>query len=144
MSRARTGISIVAWWMQEMVSVGRVEWSDDAVEDLHRIPDSAICAEIIDLAETELKRASISPIEGPVEKHSHLWWRRAIRMADVSQFLDFDIDGDDEFNNQACDYVIVYRLITPDEKIKFRRLGDRYVIARVLHNREFLPHYPGI
>jgi hypothetical protein len=33
-----------------MMGVGRVDWSDDAVEDLHRIPDGAVCAEIMDLA----------------------------------------------------------------------------------------------
>lgn len=127
-----------------MMSVGRIEWSNDAVEDLHRVPDKAVCAEIMDLAETELERASLSsPIEGIVAKYPHLWWRRAVRRADLPQFLSFDLGDDDEFHNQACDYVIVYRLMTPDERIRFKRLRMHYVILRVLHNREFARLYPG-
>jgi hypothetical protein len=74
----------------------------------------------MDLAETELERAPVSsPIEGIVARYPYLWWRRAVRRADVPQFLGFDLGDDDEFHNQACDYVIVYRLMTSDERIKF-------------------------
>jgi hypothetical protein len=34
-------------------------------------------------------------------------------------------------------------LITADERIRFRRLREHYVILRVLHNREFPRRYPG-
>ena len=127
------------------MSVGRVEWSDDAIEDLHRISDRAVCAEIMDLAETELTTSpDLSAIEGPSEKYPNLWWRRGVRRADIAQFMDFyDDDDDDESGNQACDYVIVYRLMTANEMIKFHRPRKHYVIVRVLHNREFPPRYSG-
>jgi hypothetical protein len=122
--------------------MGRVEWSDDAVEDLHRIPDNAVCAEIMDLAETELKTSpDSSPIEGFVAKYPDLWWRRGVRRADIPQFLNFYDDDDGRFSNHACDYVIVYRLMTSDEKIRFRRMRNSYVVVRVLHNREFPMRY---
>jgi plasmid stabilization system protein ParE len=127
-----------------MVTVGKVDWSDDAVEDLHQIADRSVCAEIMDIAERELARSpDPSALEGFVNEFRHIRWRRAVRRADVLEFLRFDLNPeDDEFHNQACDYVIVYRSSTDDEAIKFHRLmRSRLIILRVLHNREFPSRY---
>jgi hypothetical protein len=125
-----------------MARVCRVDWSGDAVADLLEIPDRSICVEILDLAEAELERApGPSSIQGVALKYPHLWWRRVVRRANISQLEGFDINN--EVDNDAQDYVIVYRMTTFKERIKFRRLRQRYIILRVLHNREFARRYHG-
>jgi hypothetical protein len=77
--------------------MGRVDYSRDAEEDLHRISDRSTCAEIMDLAETELVRApSKSPIEGLVQKYQNMWWRRVVRRSDLAVFQEFVIRDDDD------------------------------------------------
>jgi plasmid stabilization system protein ParE len=122
--------------------VGRVGWSDDAVEDLHRISNAEVCSEVIDLAETELDiTPARAPTQGTLVSRPNLWWRRAVRRADVSQFLSLEVGDNGELDVCAHDYVIVYRLATADERIKFWRKRNRLVVLRVLHNRDLRRHY---
>src|ERR1035437_1931525 len=118
--------------------MGIISWSDDAIEDLHRIADPSVIAEIMDLAERELTAVTEgSVLQGRVGGFSDLFWRRSVRLKDLSGFTGYSLGDEDEFGCQACDYVLVYRRATRDEMLKFQFYRPRYVIARVLHNRDF-------
>jgi hypothetical protein len=124
--------------------MGAVQWARDAREDLRQIPDTFVCAEILDLADRELRTPDSSQpgFEGRAADNPQIFYRRAMPLADLEAFLSWDLDDKDEYGNQACDYVLVYRHLTLNEAIKFKlhvRKGENppFVVLRVLHNREF-------
>ncbi len=127
-----------------MHNMGAVVWSRDAEQDLLGILDPSVQAEIMDLAEKELVRPSAGSIlEALVRiEGQEAFMRRAVRRRDLTNYLSWSLDDADEFGNQACDYVIAYRYITADERIKFRRARRCFVILRVLHNRQASPPPP--
>lgn len=102
--------------------MAEVRFSGDACDDLRRIGDPTVVAELLYLARCELRPPQPAvTIEGLLEGHPDVWWRRGVRLNSIAGFESFSIDGDvDDFQCQACDYVLVYRAATSDERIKYR------------------------
>jgi hypothetical protein len=118
-------------------SMGGIEWSDDALEDLLGIGDSVTQAEICDIAERELTRPhGQNPIQGVLADKSQIYYRRAVRVSALGDYLSFDIDDEDEFQQHAANYMLVYRRMTGDEQIKFKSPRRKWIVIRVLHNRD--------
>lgn len=111
--------------------MGRVNWLDAAVEDLHAITDPSVVAQIIDVAECELREVgAASSIEGQYTRSRKIFWRRAVPLATVTAFESpYDRTDDDDFRCQACDYVLVYRRAT-------RREAGELTVVRVVTNGE--------
>lgn len=137
--------------------MGAVKWSADAREDLHRIMDVRVCAEILDLAETELTAPDSSQpgFEGRASNNPDIFYRRAVRRRALDDFLGWHLIDENGGEIRAYDYVLAYRYVTEDEIIKFRlelitvrssvifrrRGTPPFVVLRVLHNREFARLY---
>ena len=138
----RTACSLT-YYVRAFAGMGIVKWSRDAREDLRQIPDTFVWAEILDLAERELRSPDTAPgFEGRAAGDPNIFYRRAISRADLDDFLAWDLDDRDEDGNQSCDYILVYRYLTLNEVIKFKLALGRgrippFVVLRVLHNREF-------
>jgi hypothetical protein len=122
-------------------SKGRVEYSPDAREQLRAIGDVSVLACIMDLAARELSfPKSETPLEGRVASNPQNAWRRAVPRAELPLYTRIDLDDNcDEFSAQACDYALVYRYLTDNEKINLRRSADALLVVAVLHNRELVP-----
>lgn len=111
-----------------------VRYTADALEDLRAIGDSSVIAEILALALKELRRPPAeSAIEGIVyEGPAPLWRRRAVPLADLRTYESFDLDDDiDEFRCQACDYLLMYRDMTSDERIVNHVAGEALYVVHV-------------
>ena len=122
---------------------GDVTILDSVLEDLRGIEDSMVMLEILDLAGTELEiPRSLSSIQGRLEKQPQMMWRRAVRFADQAEhesLNDLGAEDDDRTRPHAYDYVLIYRLLTSDDKIVRRRSKDGLVIVALTDNDIFSP-----
>lgn len=116
-----------------------IRFSADASQDLQSIGDWAVIKEIARLAHHELRRfGSPTAIEGYTPKR--LRWRRAIPLQQLEDFQAIELDNTDfdEFRVQACDYVMLYRDITANEKISNEINTDDLLVVKVVHNSEMI------
>lgn len=121
---------------------GSILWSRLAREDLREVHDRSARAEIIDIAERELQLSvESSDYEGSLQGYEHVFWRRAIPAGALELFHSYELDTD-EYTYQACDYVYIYRALTPDEKILHKRSSSACVVLRVAHNRDLVKLLP--
>jgi hypothetical protein len=117
--------------------VGRIDWGEGAIEDLHAIDDTSVIAQILDLAETELQSFDVdNAIERRSSVNPSMMVRRAVRRADIAIYEQFDLDDTDEFETQACDYCIVYRKMTAAERITYQRARMHFLVVRIVRNDE--------
>lgn len=125
-----------------------------------RIGDPSVVAELLSIANSELRAPQPAvTIEGRLKDRPNMWWRRGIRLNAIAGFESFELDNDvDEFGCQTCDYVLVYRSATADERIKHKigqttdaRTGSSayhrvaheaavLMVVRVFHNQVLVPH----
>ncbi|MFV2094695.1 hypothetical protein ACFHW1_04285 [Micromonospora sp. LOL_014] len=114
--------------------MGVVVWSPDAVEDLHMIAHT-LAQDLVRLAEEELRVPTTdTEIEGHLKEHPGVWWRRAVRHCDLPDFLSFGSDPAVLPPGRSEDFVLVYRYLTPTERIKLRRRHRAFVVLRVIGN----------
>lgn len=125
-------------------AVGALCWSADAREDLRQIYDRSTQAEIVDISERELVLPApgsilerIVPLADAAPGDPQVYSRRAVYLRDLPTYQAWSLDAD-EYGEQACNYVIVYRYITSNERITFKRVRRCFVVLRVLHNKEAL------
>jgi hypothetical protein len=122
--------------------LGEVFFTPRADQDICSIGDSTIADEIYRICEREIRvPAGESEIEGRLRGRPGHMWRRAIPISDLWLVEGYDIHDDDDFGRQACDYVIIYRLMDDEDKIRYKRKGDALLVLAVLHNREWVPYY---
>ena len=128
----------------ENVVAARV--SGEAKEQLRTISDPSVVAEILHLIYNELE---VPPRGGSLDglvsdargSLPPVWWRRAFPFARLADFEQFTLDEDeDEFGRQACDYVIVYRLMTSDERIRFQISYQVVLVVAVYSNADLVPY----
>lgn len=123
---------------------GTVEYAPLALEMLRAIGDNSVVAELVDIAAKELcvvtRENAIDGFQGTVAGQRGMMWRRGIPRRDLERFNSFEVDDEDEFQRQACDYVLVYRRKASDEKIRFRHTHDSLVVVSVYHNIEMAPY----
>ncbi|GIM74522.1 hypothetical protein Aau02nite_61410 [Amorphoplanes auranticolor] len=121
-----------------------MDWSPDAIEDLHMIADALVQGELMRLAEEELRvPATETEIEGNLKEHPGVWWRRAVRHRDLPDFLSFGSDPAVSPLDRSRDFVFVYRHLTTTERIKLRRRHKTFVVLRVLSNDELARRLAG-
>jgi antitoxin (DNA-binding transcriptional repressor) of toxin-antitoxin stability system len=109
-----------------------VVYSDYAMEQIRALPPW-MTAEILRINVDELAVVSTpSPIEGFVEGHAGLMWRRAVRRA-ISD-SDSDISEDDP--DAASNYVSLYRLATDDEMAQLKLDRRPLLVVSVMSNRD--------
>ena len=120
-----------------------VTWFREAEDDLRRIGDPIVMAQIIELAEQELSlEPRSSSIEGAVPDVPHVRWRRCVARSERRAFESYDTDErDGEFRVVAHDYVVVYRALSSNEAIAQVRTED-VVVLRVLSNAQLLSLMP--
>ncbi|WP_265445734.1 hypothetical protein [Flexivirga meconopsidis] len=142
---------------------GRVDTriSQAACQDLRRIDDRAVRAELVDIALTELREPdSGSAIEGQLARRPGLWWRRGVRLADLDAFEGWDTDDDSADNSwQAFNFLLLYRRVTSDEMIHHRlhrtvderpglsrlqRRGEMLLVVKVWDNTVVARHLPSL
>ncbi|WP_131701814.1 hypothetical protein [Mycolicibacterium elephantis] len=75
-----------------------------------------------------------------------VYWRRAVPRAEARLYESIEgmggedgLGDDDDFGDKAYDHIIFYRLLTPDEKIKFRKRTGIMVVS-VRNNRDCVPY----
>lgn len=117
-----------------------VTMSGVAKEKLRGIPDPSVRAQILHLAYTELAPPRGSALDGVLRDSPSVMWRRVVPFAQLSDFLRFTIDGDDEYRYQACDYVLLYRWMTRDEQIEFRISEKTLLVVDIWDNRGLTPY----
>lgn len=121
---------------------GEVLFEPSAHQDICSIGDSSIAGEIYDICGREIRvLAEDSEIEGWLRGRPGYMWRRAVPLDDLALVKGYDIDEVDDFGRQACDYVIIYRLMNDEDKIRYKRKGDALLVLAVLHNRDWVPYY---
>ena len=81
-------------------------------------------------------------IEGFVQNHAGLMWRRAVRRANIASYLDFEIDDDDAESYAAHNYVSVYRVASADDAIRFRLPRRALVVVGVIGNEDLARMIP--
>lgn len=59
-----------------------------------------------------------------------VYWRRGVRRDEAAAFARFDLDDAPDDGNQACDYVILYRIAGREQAL----------VIGVLHNRDLIPY----
>jgi hypothetical protein len=118
---------------------GEVIFELRAREDIRSIGDSSVAAEIYHICGHEIQvLADESPIDGYIDgSPDGDMWRRAIPRSSLDQFTRFDLEDADEFRCQACDYVVIYRETTENDKIRLKRKATALLVRAVLHNRAF-------
>ena len=95
-----------------------------------------------DICDREIRvPAQESEIEGWLAGRPGQMWRRAVSLDDLALVKGYDIDEVDDFGRQACDYVIIYRLMNDEDKIRYKRTGDALLVLAVLHNRDWVRYY---
>lgn len=131
--------------------------SGGACQDLRRIEDQAVRAELVHLAQAELRvPESGSAIEGRLRDYPHMWWRRGVRRANLAEYEGWDtFDNADEFTWQAFNFVLLYRRATSNEMIDHRiatsvetrpsghrvtHRGDVLMVVRVWDNTVIAGH----
>lgn len=114
-----------------------VRLSDRACQDLRRIDDPSVRAELVYIAMTELEmRTGGLSIQGRLRDHQDVWWRRGVRRENLSDFEGWETEDDaDDATWQAFNFVLLYRLATSNEivdlRISARKLfGSRTEIRR--------------
>lgn len=114
------------------------KWSPIASEDLRAIGDSLVAAEVFYIASAELRPDTDDAIEGALDHPAGARYRRCVRTAELSRYTSFDLDDDvDDFHNQACDFILIYRSLTKDEQINLK-LRPGLVVLRVVSNVELV------
>lgn len=114
-------------------------WAHSALEDLRAIGNSLVAVEIFAIAAQELRSDADDAIEGPVEGRPGVRYRRCVRLADLPSYTSYELDDDvDDFPNQACSYMLMYRPLTPDEQINLKRSAG-LVVVKVVSNAELVP-----
>ncbi len=115
--------------------MGRVAWFREAREDLRATGDMIVIAQVLDLAERELDPTPVdSSIEGSVPDSLDVKWRRCVLRSERTDFESFEAaDDDDEFTISPHDFVLMYRKLTPDERID-KKLTQDLLVLRVLSN----------
>lgn len=115
------------------------KWSAIASEDLRAIGDSIVAAEVFHIASQELRPETDDAIEGALQEHEGIRYRRCVRVAELPSYTSFDLEDDvDDFQHQACEYILVYRWLTKDEQINLKLRGG-LVILKVVSNVELVP-----
>lgn len=96
-----------------------ITFSGGACQDLRRIGDPSVRAELVHIARTELGMPEGgSLIEGRLRDYPNVWWRRGIRRAYLTDFEGWGTEDDaDEYTWQPFNFVLLYRLATSDEMI---------------------------
>lgn len=116
-----------------------LRWAPIASEDLRAIGNSMVAAEIYHIAAQELRPNTDDAIEGPVDGRPGVRYRRCVRIADLPSYTSFNLADDvDDFQNQACDYMLMYRALTQDEQINLK-LPAGLVVVKVVTNAELVP-----
>lgn len=120
--------------------LGEIVYEACVHQDLRSIGDSCVAAQIYDICDREIQvLASTSQFEGWIRGRHGDMWRRAIRRSEQALFEGYDIDEVDDFARQACDHVIIYRLMTAEDKIRLQHSGDAILVLGVIHNRDLMP-----
>jgi hypothetical protein len=110
------------------------KWSPIASEDLRAIGNSLVAAEVFHIASAELRPDTDDALEGALEHPEGARYRRCVRTTELHRYTSFDLDDDvDDFRNQACDYILIYRPLTKDEQINLKLLPG-LVVLRVVSN----------
>lgn len=112
-------------------------WSNPAKEDLRAIGDSSVAAQIMRIADRDLRPHADDAIEGQLDGVTDGRFRRCIWVSELAGYLSFNLDGVDEFSNQSCDHCLVYRELTVDEQINLKQ-HPGLVIVRVISNDDLL------
>lgn len=114
-----------------------IQYSDYALERFRQLHlQKWVIAEIMRINADELEPVQVpNPLEGFVDGHGSMMWRRAVRRADIDKYLGFEIDSPDELSD-ACNYVTLYRWATTDEIINSQLEGDTLLVTSILSNLE--------
>ncbi|WP_454259675.1 hypothetical protein [Pseudoxanthomonas mexicana] len=120
--------------------LSQVLYTDYALERL-RVLDLQpwVCAEIKWINAHELQAVTANgPIEGYVQNKETVWWRRAVRRADIASYLDYESYSEDD-PSDAQNYVSVYRWATADERIEHKiTQREALLVVSVVSNIELL------
>lgn len=133
--------------------------SGAACQDLRRISDPAVRAELAHIALNELREPpSESTIEGRLADRPAIWWRRGVPLADLDDFESWDTqDNADDYTWAAFNFLLLYRLVTNNEKIDHRivtsihdspgrgrlvRRADVLLVVKVWDNTVVANHMP--
>jgi hypothetical protein len=108
-------------------------WTTIAGEDLRAIGDSKVTAEIMYIAVQELRPDTDDAMEGPLYEAPGSRYRRCVRIDQLPSYTSFELDDVDDFKSQACNYILIYRWLTRDERINLR-LPSGLVVLRVVSN----------
>jgi hypothetical protein len=114
------------------------KWSPVASEDLRAIGNSLVIAEIFYIASEELRPDIDDALEGPLNGNPDVRYRRCVRTVELHSYTSFELDDVDDFQSQACDYILIYRWLTKDEQINLR-LSSGLVVVRVVSNVDLVP-----
>lgn len=114
-----------------------IQYSDYALERFRQLRlQKWVIAEIMGIIADELEPVQVpNPLEGFVDRHGSMMWRRAVRRADIDKYLGYETDSPDELSD-ACNYVTVYRWATTDEIINSQLEGDTLLVTSILSNLE--------
>jgi hypothetical protein len=131
-----------------------VFYNDLSLDQLHAIH---VGPEIRAIIEAEplrpVSEASFNrKIEGMVTRPRHgfehfhrpptVYWRRAVPREEAGYYDRIDDEGDeDDLGNNAYDHIVLYRSLTADEKITFKKLFVGVMVVSVRHNRDLVPHF---
>ncbi|MHA3020457.1 hypothetical protein ACXPWS_09295 [Mycobacterium sp. BMJ-28] len=113
-----------------------VLYADSAMENIRCLP-AWTSAELLQINSDELTMAvDPSAIEGYVEKHVGLMWRRAVRRAELEKLYRLDEQEWDDDMSGAHNYISVYRRATPDEIIRLNINRPALTVVAVFSNRD--------
>ncbi|SCX15282.1 hypothetical protein SAMN02799620_02029 [Mycolicibacterium fluoranthenivorans] len=85
---------------------------------------------------TELEEVSTQThLQGFIENHPGLMWRRAIRRNHLASYLRFEGESEDE-PGSAWNYVSVYRWASNQEMTSYQLEGDTLLVVSVMSNLE--------
>lgn len=119
------------------MAFGEVAYSDYALERfrLLHVPKWTIAA-IMQINADELAVPNPpSEIEGWVEGAPGLMWRRAVRSADLEDYLKFEDKSSDE-PDEARNFVSIYRWATSDEMIERKLARPALMVVSIVSNLE--------
>lgn len=122
-------------------------FSEDALEVLRAIGDSSVMAQILALARSELRRPpEVTALEGIVDPGPPpMWWRRAVPLSELDAYESFDVEDDaDEFRIQSCDYRLVYRDMTEEERIQYEVSTTPLFVVRVYSTDDLVRHLAAV
>lgn len=116
-----------------------VAYSDYALQrmrDLELDRQPWVAAKIMEINAAELEEINTAtPLQGFIEGHSGLMWRRAVRRNHIESYLQFEGESEDELSD-ASNYVSVYRWATDEEMINYQLEGDTLIVVSVISNLE--------